>query len=151
MIDETETPPAGGELPKRPSLLRNLISFAGMAIVAACLTSIALLIALELSSGEDNPYTVLVTYILLPSVLAFGIFVMLVGVLWERRRRLKDPDAHLARYPVLDLNDPSRRRSLLVFLSLPFVFLFVSAFGSYRAFEYTESVQFCGQQCHFVM
>lgn len=54
-------------------------------------------------------------------------------------------------YPILDLNDPSRRRSLVVLLCLGFVFLFMSAFGSYRAFEYTESVQFCGQQCHAVM
>src|SRR5829696_1406656 len=153
MNDETEeTLEAETAAPvKRPSLIRNLISFAGLAIVSAALVSIALLIMLELSSGEDNPYTVLVTYILLPSVLGFGLFVVLVGVLIERRRRRKDPDAHISAYPVLDLNDPARRRTLLVFLSLSFVFLFISAFGSYRAFEYTESVQFCGQQCHFVM
>src|SRR6476620_4642584 len=150
MSEETDKPPeVSTETPgKQPSLVRNLVSFAGLAIVAAALTSIALLFLLEISSGEANPYTVLVTYILLPSVLVFGLFIVLVGALLERRRRRKDPDAHIAAYPILDLNDPSRRRTLLVFLCLSFVFLFVSAFGSYRAFEYTESVQFCGQQCH---
>ncbi|MEP7213993.1 MAG: NapC/NirT family cytochrome c [Acidobacteriota bacterium] len=153
MSDETEiTPEAAMPEPrKQASLLRNLVSFAGMAIVAAALTSIALLFLIEISSGEGNPYTVLVTYILLPSVLVFGLFIVLVGALLERRRRRKDPDAHVSAYPILDLNDPSRRRTLLVFLCLTFVFLFISAFGSYRAFEYTESVQFCGQQCHNVM
>ena len=34
---------------------------------------------------------------------------------------------------------------------LSFAFLFLTAFGSYRAFEYTESVVFCGQACHSVM
>jgi hypothetical protein len=134
-----------------PSLLRNYISFIGIAIVAASLTSIGLLILIELSSGDDNPYTVLVTYILLPSILVFGIMLILVGMFLERRRRRKDPNAHLPAYPILDLNDPSRRRSLIAVLCLGFVFLFLSAFGSYRAFEYTESVEFCGQQCHAVM
>ncbi len=134
-----------------PSLLRNYVSFIGIAIVAACLTSIALLVMIELSSGSDNPYTVLVTYILLPSVMVFGIFLMLVGVLLERRRRRKNPEIHIPSYPILDLNDPARRRTLIVFLCLSFVFLFISAFGSYRAYEYTESVAFCGTQCHSVM
>jgi nitrate/TMAO reductase-like tetraheme cytochrome c subunit len=153
MNDETEktSESTPAESVKTPSLLRNLISLAGIAIVAAAVISIALLIMIELSSGEDNPYTVLVTYILLPSVLGFGLFLMLVGALLERRKRRKNPEAHIAPYPVFDLNDPSRRRKLAVFLSLSFIFLFISAFGSYRAFEYTESVQFCGQQCHNVM
>ena len=137
--------------PKLPSLLRNYISFLGIALAAASLTSIGLLILIELSSGNDNPYTVLVTYILLPSVLLFGILLILAGMYFERRRRRRDPDAHIAPYPILDLNDPSRRRSFVVFLCLGFVFLFLSAFGSYRAYEYTESVAFCGQQCHAVM
>jgi hypothetical protein len=72
-------------------------------------------------------------------------------MLLERRRRRKNPDSHLAAYPVIDLNDPTRRRNALVFLCLSFIFLFISAFGSYRAFEYTESTAFCGQQCHAVM
>lgn len=144
----TEESPAG---PKPPSLLRNYVSFLGIALVLASLTSIALLILIELSSGSDNPYTVLVTYILLPGVLILGIVIILIGMFVERRRRRKDPDAHITTYPILDLNDPARRRSVIVFLCLTFVFLFLSAFGSYRAYEYTESVQFCGQQCHVVM
>lgn len=147
----TEDAPVSEPSPKAPTLLRNYVSFVGMAITAASLTSIALLILVELSSGVDNPYTVLVTYILLPGVLVFGILLILAGMYIERRRRRKNPDAHIPAYPILDLNDPSRRRSLIVFLCLTFVFLFISAFGSYRAFEYTESVEFCGTQCHSVM
>src|SRR5215203_1939450 len=154
MIDETENAPneqnaATGT--KKASLLRNYVSFLGIALAAASLTSIALLVLIELSSGGDNPYTVLVTYILLPSVLGFGIFLIIAGMLIERRRRRKNPEEHISAYPILDLNDPSRRRTVVVFLCLSFIFLFLSAFGSYRAYEYTESVQFCGQQCHAVM
>jgi len=144
--NEPKTPAAGA------SLLHNYISFAGIAIAAAGFTSFALLVMIELSgTAADNPYTALVTYIFVPGVLLIGLFLVLVGTLLERRRRQRDPEAHLARFPVLDLNDARRRRSFLVFLILSFLFLFLTAFGSYRAFEYTESVVFCGQACHSVM
>lgn len=148
---QAEEPTPEAVQPKTPSLFRNFISFAGFAIVIAALTSIALLVLVEFSGGSDNPYTVLVTYILLPSVMGFGFFVAIIGALLERRRRRRQPDSPIAPYPVLDLNDPSRRRSLVTLIAGGFIFLFLTAFGSYRAFEYTESVSFCGEQCHTVM
>lgn len=137
---------------KSPSLFRNYISFTGFAIAAASLTSIGLLILIELTgSAGDNPYSDLVTFILVPSILGFGIFIALAGALWERRRRRKYSVSGIAAFPILDLNDPRRRRTFLVFLCVAFAFLFITAFGSYRAYEYTESVTFCGQACHNVM
>ena len=153
MNEESNTDtPVPAEKPKRPSLLRNYISFAGVAIAVASLTAIALLLLIELTGrAGDSPYADLVTFILFPSILGFGLFLMLAGAIIERRRRLKHPDFEVARFPVLDLNDPHRRRSFLVFITLAFAFLFMSAFGGYRAFEYTESVTFCGEACHSVM
>jgi len=132
-------------------LFRNLISFVGIAIVAAALTSIILLFLIELTADERNPYSVLVTYILLPAVLAFGLVLVFFGAWLERRRRRRSPGTKMKDYPVLDLNDPRRRRQFVLSLCLGLVFLFMTAFGSYRAYEYTESVEFCGQQCHDVM
>lgn len=149
--DLTETTELPSEKKPVPSLFRNFVSFAGFAIVTAALTSIALLFLIEISGTSDNPYTVLVTYILLPSVMVFGLVVAGTGALLERRRRLRSPGVDITPYPIIDLNDPARRRSLLAFIAGTFFFLFISAFGSYRAFEYTESVSFCGQQCHTVM
>jgi nitrate/TMAO reductase-like tetraheme cytochrome c subunit len=135
-----------------PRLVHNYISYAGFAIAAAGLTSFLLLVLIELSgTAADNPYTALVTYILVPSILITGLVIVLIGVLVERRRRRRMPASETAAFPVVDLNDPRRRRMLLVFLVCGFIFLFMTAFGSYRAFEYTESVPFCGQACHSVM
>lgn len=134
-----------------PSLLRNYISFVGTAIVAASLASVVLLFAIEITSATENPYIGILTYIIFPSILIFGISVMVVGALIERRRRRRsDPDSIMA-YPKLDLNDAQTRRSFMTFLVVTFFFVAASAFGSYRAFEYTESVPFCGQTCHTVM
>src|SRR5262245_35868353 len=99
---QTETRDSGEPAKKQatplPSLLQNYVSYIGFSIVAASLISIILLILVEFSKGSDNPYTVLVTYILLPSVLAFGIAVIILGVILERRRRRKNPDAGLPKY-----------------------------------------------------
>lgn len=135
----------------RPSLFRNYISYFGLAVVAASVTSLVLLLLIEATTPSENPYTSLITFIAIPSVVVFGLFVTAAGALWERHRRLKMTEAEILAYPVLDLNNPQRRRALVIFLGVSFIFLFMSAFISYRAFEYTESVAFCGETCHTVM
>src|SRR5215203_6208182 len=137
--------------PKSPTLFRNYISFAGAVIVIAALVSILLLFLIELPQTSDNPYLGIVTYIILPAFLVFGLLIIAVGMLIERRRRRRSPSSEIAAYPRIDLNDSRQRRLAVVILVLSFVFICASAFGSYRAYEYTESVEFCGQSCHSVM
>ena len=78
-----EAPPSA----KAPTLFRNYISFAGALIVAASLVSIVLLFLIELTKTAENPYLGIVTYVILPSFLILGIVVVVLGMLWERRRR----------------------------------------------------------------
>lgn len=152
-LDETNAEPADETKaePKVPSLLHNYVSLAGITVAVASLVSIVLLFMLELSAASDQPYLGILIYILLPAVMIFGLFIILVGVLIERRRRRKLSPEEIAAYPILDLNGPRRRRAFIVFLFVSFIFLFMSAFGSYRAYEFSESVTFCGETCHSVM
>src|SRR5215217_2351596 len=136
---------------KSPTLFRNYISFAGAVIVTAAVVSILLLVLIELTQTADNPYLGIITYIILPAFLAFGLLVILTGMLFERRRRRKSPSSEIPEYPRIDLNEPRQRRLAIAILALSFIFVCASAFGSYRAYEYTESVEFCGQACHTVM
>ncbi len=135
----------------RPSLFRNIISYFGMAVVAASITSFVLLILIEFTATSENPYTGLILFIAIPTIVVVGLVITAVGLFWERHRRINMTEEQIAAFPVIDLNDPQRRRSLEVFLGVAFIFLFASAFVSYRAFEYTESVTFCGQTCHTPM
>src|SRR5215813_10691504 len=137
--------------PKAPSLFRNYISMVGAAIVIASLVSIVLLFLIEITSKAENPYLGILTYIIFPSILIFGLFVTILGRILERRRRHRAAPGEQPAYPKLDLNDPRSRKVFFVFLIVTFVFVSASAFGSYRGFEYTESVSFCGQTCHTVM
>jgi nitrate/TMAO reductase-like tetraheme cytochrome c subunit len=136
---------------KKPSLFRNYISFVGAAIAIASLACVTLLFFIEITSTKENPYVGILTYIISPSILMVGLFVIVLGMIVERRRRRRAAPSETLAYPKLDLNDPRARRAFLTFLVVTFVFVSASAFGSYRAFEYTESVPFCGQTCHTVM
>jgi nitrate/TMAO reductase-like tetraheme cytochrome c subunit len=145
MSDEEPTPV------KAPTLFRNYISFGGAVIVAGSLASIFLLVLLELTRATDNPYLGIVTYVILPGFLILGILVIVAGMLFERRRRRRFPESDITAYPKIDLNDPRQRRIAFTLTAVTFIFVFMSAFGSYRAYEYSESVEFCGEVCHTVM
>jgi hypothetical protein len=150
-MTEDVTPKEAATGRKVPGLFRNYVSFFGAAIVAASLASIILLFLIELTTGTNNPYLGIVTYVMLPGALITGLLTVFVGMHFERRRRRRLAPGEIPAYPSLDLNDPRRRRSFATFLSLTFIFIFMSAFGSYRAYEFSESVTFCGQTCHTVM
>jgi nitrate/TMAO reductase-like tetraheme cytochrome c subunit len=51
----------------------------------------------------------------------------------------------------IDLARPRDRRILGWFLAGTMTFLMLTAVGSYQTYQYTESVQFCGEVCHTVM
>jgi nitrate/TMAO reductase-like tetraheme cytochrome c subunit len=134
-----------------PSLFRNYISFVGAAITVASLVSVVLLFMIEITRVVENPYLGILTYIIFPSVLILGLVILFAGAIFERRRRKRHPDWKMTEYPKLDLNDPRARRAFFTFLLVTFLFISASAFGSYRAYEFTESVTFCGATCHVPM
>ena len=134
--------------PKPPSLIRNYISFVGAAITIAALVSTLLLFLMEITSRVEHPYLGILTYIVFPAILIFGIGIVILGMVLERRRRRRASPGEVLAYPRLDLNDAHARRAFFVFLFVVFLFISASAFGSYKAYEYSDSVGFCGQTCH---
>jgi len=134
--------------PKPPSLIRNYISFVGAAITIAALVSTFLLFLMEVTSRVEHPYLGILTYIVFPAILIFGIGIVILGMVLERRRRRRASPGEVLAYPRLDLNDAHARRAFFVFLFVVFLFISASAFGSYKAYEYSDSVGFCGKTCH---
>ena len=134
--------------PTRLSLFRNWISVAGMVVGIGALFSFLLLFVLDAVAKFSNPYVSILTYMVVPGFLIGGIVLAFVGAWRERYRR-----AHGAGPASLqiDLSRPRDRRVLVTFLAGSVVFLLLSAIGSYNAFNFTESVTFCGEVCHKVM
>ena len=89
----------------------------------------------------------ILAYMVSPGFLILSLLLMLAGVLLERRKHA----APSAFYPRIDLNDHTQRSAVISFITFLLVFVVVSAAGSYKAYEFTESTSFCGQLCHTVM
>ena len=133
---------------KRPSSFRNWISLIGNVIAIGALFSFLLLFVLDAISKFSNPYVSILTYIVVPQFLIGGIVLAFFGAWRERRRRAHGGGPTSLK---IDLNQPRDRRNLIAFVSGSIVFLLLSAIGSYNAFNFTESVTFCGETCHKVM
>ena len=118
---------------KSPRLYQNYVSFLGGVLVLACLASILLLLLIETTGRRSTPYIGIFAWVILPAIMVFGLGVIVFGMVLERRRRRSQSTSKFAAYPVIDLNDPQRRRFFLVFLAFTFVFVSISVFGSYRA------------------
>ena len=133
------------------SLFRNYISLSGVAVAVACLASILLLFLVDITGRRSSPYVGILAWVIIPAILIASLIVVFFGAWRERRRRrtLSPDDAQT--FPTLNLSDPHARKIFLVFAGVAVLFVAISAFGSYQAYEHTESVAFCGQTCHTVM
>jgi len=136
---------------RTPGLIKNLFSLIGIAIALVAAANIAFLVFIDFMSAHPSPYIGIVAYMLMPGVMVTGLVMIPVGMLLERRRRRKGAPSVVPKFPRIDLNDPKQRKTIALVTSFTVLFVVVSAAGSYRAYEFTDSVQFCGQLCHTVM
>ena len=142
-VTDLNTPPA------RPSLLRNWMSLTGLVVAIGALFSFLLLFMLDALAGFSNPYIGILTYCVVPAFLISGIFLTVLGM-WRERRKRQREKLSVPRIQI-DLSRPHDRRVLAAFITGSLLFIMLSAVGSYNAFHVTESVQFCGETCHTVM
>ncbi len=135
---------------QRPiSLFRNAVSTAGLIIAAGGVFSFLLLMVQDITSKHSNPYVGILTWMVSPAFILFGLFLFFVGALLARRRHRRQTGQTL---PLrIDLSLPRSRRAFGLFLAGSAAFLLLSAIGSYQTYHFTESVTFCGQACHEVM
>jgi hypothetical protein len=120
-----------------------------MGVAVFSLISTLLLLIIEAIIGRANPYIGIFTYVIYPTIFLFGLFLIPVGVLLERRRRVKGGE--LPPYPRIDLNIPRTRGVFLVVVVSSVIFMGLISTVSYQAYHFTESVTFCGELCHSVM
>ncbi|MFZ0734667.1 MAG: NapC/NirT family cytochrome c [Candidatus Sulfotelmatobacter sp.] len=128
-------------------ILRNPISLAGIALAIVSLANIFIFVLIDIISRAPSPYVGILAYMIAPGFLILGFLMILAGIMIERRKKVAPTDF----YPRLDLNDPAQRSAVISFATFLIVFVMVSTAGSYKAYEFTESVSFCGQVCHTVM
>ncbi|MDQ7053408.1 MAG: NapC/NirT family cytochrome c [candidate division KSB1 bacterium] len=127
----------------------NSISLFGAFLAVVTFALILFLIIAEWLSPRTVPYLGILTYIVLPVFLILGLVLIPIGMWREHRRRVRGLGKQVL--PRLDLNNPKHRRGVMVFMTATGIFLFFTGLGTYRAYEFSDSVTFCGQVCHKVM
>lgn len=133
-----------------PDSFYNLITITGAAIAGVSFGLILFLMVLEFFAETQKPYMGIVAFVVLPTILLIGVILIVAGIIREHRReRLGKP--HGIHFPVIDLSQPSHRAAVFYFSVGGLMLLTFSAFGSFKAYEYTDSDAFCGELCHSVM
>jgi nitrate/TMAO reductase-like tetraheme cytochrome c subunit len=132
-------------------LMRNLISLVGITLAAISLANIVFLFLVALLTKRPSPYLGILTYMVFPALLILGLLLIPIGMWRERRRRRTALPGEIPRLPRIDLNNTEQRRALEIFGVCAVLFVMLSAVGSYRAYQFTDSVTFCGRLCHTVM
>jgi len=130
-------------------LLNNQISIIGLALAAVAMGNILFLFFLDVTTAHPSPYVGILAYMVAPGFLVAGLALAAFGAWYCVRRDRKSPGS--SHYFRLDFSDPAHRGALAFFMTFLVVFIGMSVVGSYRAYEFTDSVSFCGQLCHSVM
>lgn len=135
---------------KFPSSVYNPMSLAGAAISALSFGLIVFLFLLELLGTKQKPYMGIIAFVILPSFLMGGVLLAAFGIYREHKRE-KHGILRERKFLVIDLNNPKHRAAFTFFSVGTILLLLFTAFASYKAYEFTDSDEFCGEICHKVM
>ena len=136
---------------KLPKSYHNRISYIGTII---SLINILLMFVFAIVSAfrvESSLYDGLYLFLVLPSFLVFGLFLIPVGMFFNIRKSKRNNTNLIEKSLVIDLNNKHQRNALVIFAIGTLLFVVFTMVGSYEAFHYTESNNFCGTMCHTVM
>ncbi len=125
--------------------LRNPWTFAGLLLAGGAGMLHLTLLVTEVVMGTANPYLNIAFHLVLPVFVFLGLVLIAIGVVRTRRRvrrgELVIPEK--GKIPVAGVIG-----GLVTTFALLIPFL---AFTGYSGYQYSESVEFCGQACHLPM
>lgn len=130
------------------SLFRSGLLLAGAVLALVSLANILFVLLADFFAVRERPYFGIFGYFILPGLLLLSLLVVATALFWERRRRRLEGEQP---YPVLDLNRPGHRRLLAALAGGIVLGIAFTVVGSYQLYQFTDSVNFCGQACHSVM
>jgi nitrate/TMAO reductase-like tetraheme cytochrome c subunit len=135
-----------------PDSFHNWVSYVGAALASLAFAVFVFLFIFQTFAGSNQvPYAGLVIFLLIPFFILLGLVLIPLGMLIEWRRWRKTGRHSIPRFPMIDLNKAAHRNAVFAFIVGSTLLLFLSAYGAYRAYQYTDSVTFCGRLCHKVM
>jgi nitrate/TMAO reductase-like tetraheme cytochrome c subunit len=137
---------------KLPASIKNWISISGAVLAIFNLASIISLVILNWFFNFGGTYIGLFIYILLPAFMIVGLVLIPIGMRINRISIRKSvAEGEISKWPIINFNNEATRNASIIFIFGTVFLIIISSIGSYEAFHYTESVEFCGKLCHKVM
>lgn len=136
---------------KLPLSFYNYTSYIGVLIAIVSLFMFIFLFVISFFFAEGGAYLGLVMWIVIPSFIVLGLLFIPIGMIIKHRKDKKMISVDEKDWPIINLNEPRTRNAIVIFSIGSLFFLLLSSIGSYEAFHYSESVEFCGTLCHEVM
>lgn len=135
---------------KLPPSFTNPITLLGVTITTLCFIIIGFLAINEWLAKDPSPYLGVLAFIIVPSVLLFGVAIAIFGILRENRliRIGKHTERH---FPTIDLANPRHQAGIVVVAVLGFTLVLATGVGSFKAYHAMETDKFCGTSCHTPM
>ncbi len=134
-----------------PRSTHNWVSVIGAVIAIIALFMIVFLFLVSVIMNESSSYLGLIIYILLPTIMIIGLILIPIGMFINIKKRNGRDTEEQEAWPKIDLNNERHRNAFFIFSFGTTILLLISALGSYGAFHYSESVEFCGTTCHKLM
>jgi len=148
--DRPQSEGNGAVLSRLREMMRNPISIIGLATALVAFGNFIFLFFIDLTSQRSSPYVGILAYMVVPAFLVLGLALIPFGI-WYDRRKKREGHGGEGRYLTINFGDPTQRGAIAFLASFMIAFIGLSVVGSYKAYEFTDSVQFCGQLCHTVM
>jgi len=134
-----------------PDIFYNWWSVVGAFVAVASFCVIVLLLLIDIILQGTTLYLGLLTFMVLPGFLVAGLLMIALGAVLERRRIARGVVSTFPRQLNIDLENASHRNAVVIWTIGTAIFLLGTAVGTYKAYQTTESVVFCGELCHNVM
>ncbi len=129
--------------------LKTPIGLGGIGLTTISFIMILLGLVGYISGIIDNPYAIIVTFLIFPAGAVLGLLLIPVSGYFRHKKWFKD---NINREDVIiNLGKKSHRRAIIIFLVLTVVNIVIFSLGIYEAYHFTESDFFCGAVCHTVM
>lgn len=137
---------------KLPSSIKNWVSISGAVLAIFNLATIFSLVILNWVFNFGGTYIGIFIYMVLPVFMMVGLFMIPIGMrIYRKASRRAELAGEERAWPIINFNNVATRNAGIIFIFGTVFLLVISSIGSYEAFHYTESVEFCGKLCHQVM
>ena len=128
---------------------RSPLGLLGVTMTTVSATLMMFGVIVDILGLVDNPYSMVVTYMILPGIMTLGLLLIPLAAYLRRRQWVKYGVSreHLH----INLSDHKHRKFVVLFIVLTVVIVSIMGVIGYEGYHFTDSPYFCGKVCHQVM